>query len=322
MEKTIQKMATRDAYAKALLTLGEERPDVVVLDADLAKSTRTEKFGKKFPDRFFDMGIAEANMMGTAAGLATCGKLVFASTFAIFATGRAWEQVRNSICYANLNVKIVATHGGISVGPDGASHQSVEDIAIMRAIPNMAVIVPADGIETEKAILAISEREGPAYVRLTRGATPVIFSEDYVFELGKAVTLTEGNDLAIVATGTMVFPALEAANELEQKGIHARLISMSTIKPLDEEVIIKAARETRALLTAEEHSIIGGLGGAVCEVVCAHCPVPVIRIGVKDRFGQSGDEKELMAEYGLTAADIVEAARKLLAMKNALGGHK
>jgi transketolase len=315
MLKIGDKIATRDAYGQALVKLGEENTNIVALDADLAKSTKTINFKDRFPERFFDMGIAEADMMGTAAGLAAAGKIAFASTFAIFATGRAWEQIRNSICYTNLNVKIAASHAGIAVGPDGSSHQAIEDIAIMRVIPNMKVVVPADGVETEKAVAALIETPGPAYLRLGRSGVPVIFDQDYRFELGKAATLREGNDLTIIAIGTMVQVALEAADVLASEGINARVLNMSTIKPIDAKAVASAARETGAIVTAEEHSVIGGLGGAVAEVVCETTPAPVFRVGIKDTFGRSGEAGELMVEYGLTTEGIVEAARKALAGK-------
>ncbi len=315
MLKIGDKIATRDAYGRALVRLGEENTNIVALDADLAKSTKTIKFKERFPERFFDMGIAEADMMGTAAGLAAAGKIAFASTFAIFATGRAWEQIRNSICYTNLNVKIAASHAGIAVGPDGSSHQAIEDIAIMRVIPNMKIVVPADGVETEKAVAALIETPGPAYLRLGRSGVPVIFDQDYRFELGKASTLREGTDLTIIAIGTMVQAAFEAADALAREDINARILNMSTIKPIDADAVAAAARETGAIVTAEEHSVIGGLGAAVAEVVCETTPVPVLRIGIKDTFGCSGDAGELMAHYGLTATSIVEAAREAVARK-------
>ena len=315
MLKIGDKIATREAYGLALAKLGEENTDIVVLDADLAKSTKTIKFKDRFPERFFDMGIAEADMIGTAAGLAAAGKIAFASTFAIFATGRTWEQIRNSVCYTNLNVKIAASHAGIAVGPDGASHQAIEDIAIMRVIPNMKIVVPADGVETEKAVAALIDTPGPAYLRLGRSGVPVIYEQDYRFELGKASTLREGTDLAIIAVGTMVQPACEAADALEQEGISARVLNMSTIKPIDVEAIKAAVEETGAIVTAEEHSVIGGLGGAVAEVVCETAPAPVLRVGIKDTFGRSGEAGELMIEYGLTAKDIVAAAREAVAGK-------
>lgn len=312
-----EKIATREAYGNALVRLGERNADVVVLDADLAKSTKTIKFKQKFPERFFDMGIAEADMMGTAAGLAAAGKIVFASSFVIFATGRAWEQIRNSICYTNLNVKIAASHAGIAVGPDGSSHQSIEDIAIMRAIPNMKVIAPADGVETEKAVVALAETPGPAYLRLGRSGVPTIYDESYRFRLGKASVLRDGSDVAIIAVGTMVQIALVAAETLAKEGISARVINMSTIKPIDRDAIISAADETGALVTAEEHNIIGGLGSAVSEIVCEASPAPVQRVGIEDRFGQSGEPGELMAAYGLTAENIAGAARRALSRKAA-----
>ncbi len=310
-----EKIATREAYGNALVRLGKENPDIVVLDADLAKSTKTIKFKGQFPERFFDMGIAEADMMGTAAGLAAAGKVAFASTFAIFATGRAWEQIRNSICYTNLNVKIAASHAGIAVGPDGSSHQAIEDIAIMRAIPNMKVVVPADGVETEKAVAALIDAPGPAYLRLGRSGVPIIYEESYEFRLGKASVLREGSDVAIIAAGTMVQIAGEAAEKLSEEGIDARLINMSTIKPIDSDAIVAAAQETGAIVTAEEHSIIGGLGSAVAEIVCETSPAPVIRVGIKDVFGRSGEAGELMKTYGLTSDSIVAAAHEALSRK-------
>ncbi|RJP66790.1 MAG: transketolase family protein [Candidatus Abyssobacteria bacterium SURF_17] len=315
MPKRGEKIATRDAYGDALVRLGERNPNIVVLDADLAKSTKTIKFKKKFPERFFDLGIAEADMMGTAAGLAAAGKVAFASTFAIFATGRAWEQIRNSICYTNLHVTVAASHAGIAVGPDGSSHQSIEDIALMRVIPNMKVVVPADAVETDKAVAALVETPGPAYLRLGRSGVPVIYEEDYEFALGKASVLRDGSDLTIIAIGAMVHAALSAAQALLQEGISARVVNMSTVKPLDRDAILSAVSETGAIVAAEEHSVIGGLGSAVSEVVCELAPAPVIRVGVRDRFGQSGEPGELMAAYGLTASDIVEAAREAVTKK-------
>lgn len=310
-----EKIATRDAYGNALVRLGEKNANIVVLDADLAKSTKTIKFKNRFPERFFDMGIAEADMMGTAAGLAASGKVAFASTFAIFATGRAWEQIRNSICYTNLNVKIAASHAGIAVGPDGSSHQAIEDIAIMRVIPNMKIVVPADGTETEKAVEALADMPGPAYLRLGRSAVPYIYDNKYQFNIGKASVLRNGSDVTLIGTGTMIQPSLEAAQMLAREGIEARVINMSTIKPIDRDAIVAAAHETSGIVTAEEHSIIGGLGGAVAEVACESWPVPVMKIGIQDVFGQSGEAKELMAHYGLTAERIAEAARLLLSRK-------
>lgn len=315
MPKLGEKIATRDAYGNALVRLGERNQNIVVLDADLAKSTKTITFKERFPERFFDLGIAEADMMGTAAGLAAAGKIAFASTFAIFATGRAWEQIRNSICYTNLNVKVAASHAGIAVGPDGSSHQSIEDIALMRVIPNMKVVVPADAVETEKAVAALVETPGPAYLRLGRSGVPVIYADDYEFVLGKASLLREGSDLTIIAVGTMVHAALSAARMLLQEGVNARVLNMSTVKPLDRNAIMSAVCETGAIVTAEEHNIIGGLGSAVSEAVCELAPAPVIKVGIRDRFGQSGEAGELMATYGLTADDIVRAAREAVAKK-------
>ncbi len=295
--------------------LGETNKDVVVLDADLSGSTKTAIFAKKFPERFFNMGIAEQNMMGTAAGLAASGKIPFASTFAIFATGRAWEQVRQSIAYPKLNVKIVATHAGITVGEDGASHQSVEDIAVMRVIPNMTVIVPADGVETKKVINEIVRYRGPVYVRLSRGKSPVVLDDSYSFEIGKGVVLKDGTDVSLIACGVMVYKALQAADILGKEGVSARVINISSIKPIDADLIIRAARETGCVVTAEEHSIIGGLGGAVAETLAENCPIPVKRVGIEDKFGTSGDADLLMELYGLTADNIAKAAREVIKKK-------
>lgn len=305
-------MATRDAYGKALLQLGEENKDIVVLDADLSGSTRTSKFAARFPDRFFNFGVAEANMVGYAAGLAICGKIPFVSTFAIFAACRAFEQIRNSVCWPNLNVKIVVTHAGISVGEDGASHQAIEDISIARMIPNMTVVVPCDGIEAGKAVVAASKTKGPFYIRLGRASFPVVFSPDYKFELGKAKIIKEGKDATIIACGLMVFEALGAREILKEKGLDVRVINMSTIKPIDKEAIICAARETRAILTAEEHTIIGGLGSAVAEVLAENMPTLIRRIGVQDVFGISGSPGDLMRHFKLTKEDI---ARTVLELK-------
>ncbi|HEY6007828.1 MAG TPA: transketolase family protein, partial [Geobacteraceae bacterium] len=277
--------ATRDAYGETLAELGAENGAIVVLDADLSGSTKTSLFAKRFPERFFNMGIAEANMVGTAAGLAAAGKIPFASTFAIFAVGRAWEQVRQSVAYPKANVKIVGTHGGITVGEDGGSHQSVEDIAIMRAVPNMTVIVPADGVETSAAVRAAAAYKGPVYIRLGRNKVPTIFDDGYRFEIGKGCELRPGTDLTFVTTGLMTAQAVAAAEILRQDGISARVVHIATIKPLDEELILKAARETGAILTAEEHSVVGGLGGAVSELLAEKCPTPVKRVGINDRFG-------------------------------------
>ncbi|HLB05363.1 MAG TPA: transketolase family protein [Thermodesulfobacteriota bacterium] len=308
-------IATRDAYGETLARLGEINKDIVVLDADLSGSTKTAVFAKKFPDRFFNMGVAEQDMMGTAAGLAVAGKIPFASTFAIFATGRAWEQVRQSIAYPKVNVKIVASHAGITVGEDGASHQSVEDIAVMRVIPEMTVIVPADGIETRKVIEEMVRYKGPVYVRVSRGKSPVILDESYSFEIGKGTVLREGTTVAIIACGIMVSKAIEAADILGKEGLSARVINISTIKPIDKDLIIKAARETCAIVTAEEHSIIGGLGSAVAEVLAENHPVPMKRVGIEDKFGTSGDADRLMEIYGLTPENIAKAAREVIKRK-------
>ena len=307
-----QLVATRDVYGETLAQLGESYKDIVVLDADLSGSTKTGVFAKKFPERFFNMGVSEADMMGTAAGLSTCGKIPFASTFAIFASGRAWEQVRQSIAYPKLNVKIVASHSGITVGEDGGSHQAIEDIALMRVIPNMTVIVPCDGIETRSVIREIVKYKGPVYVRVARGKFPVILPEDYKFTIGKGVVLRDGKDAAIIANGLMVSHALEAAEMLKKEGLHIRVINMSTIKPIDRDLIIKAAKETRAIVTAEEHSIIGGLGEAVAGAVAEECPVPVKKVGIQDKFGQSGLAEELLAHYGLMPKDIAEAVKEAI----------
>ncbi|MBD8047711.1 MAG: transketolase family protein [Clostridium argentinense] len=310
------KVATREAYGKALARIGQENEKIVVLDADLSKSTKTADFKKVCPERFLNMGIAEGNMMSVAAGLASCDKIPFVSTFAMFAAGRGFEQIRNSICYPKLNVKVCATHAGLTVGEDGASHQAIEDIALMRSVPNMVVISPSDAIETEAAIEAVAKYQGPCYVRLGRSAVPTInTSDDYKFEIGKAVTLREGKDVTIIATGIMVDAAIEAANTLSEEGIKAKVINIHTIKPIDEEAITNAARETGLIITAEEHNIIGGLGSAVCEVVTANHPVPVLRVGVKDTFGESGKPADLLKAYGLTPDDIVKSVKKGLALK-------
>lgn len=311
----MNKIATREAYGKALVKLGTENKDIVVLDADLSKSTKTCDFAKVFPERFFDMGVAEQNMLGTAAGLAAAGKIPFASSFAVFATGRAFEQIRNSIAYPALNVKIAASHAGLSVGEDGASHQSVEDIALMRALPNMTVIIPADATETELAVRAAVDIKGPVYIRLGRLGLPALFNEDYKFEVGKAVTLREGADATVVACGLMVGPALEAADLLAGENIQVRVINMHTIKPVDRETIKKAAIETKAIVTAEEHNIIGGLGSAVAEVLVQTVPVVQEMVGIKDTFGESGTPAELLEKYGLTARDIVAAVKRVIERK-------
>ena len=309
-----KKIATRESYGNALAELGDTY-DIVVLDADLSKSTKTEVFKKKFPERFINAGIAEQNMLSTAAGLATCGKVVFASSFAMFAAGRAFEQIRNSIAYPKLNVKIGATHAGISVGEDGATHQCLEDIGIMRTIPNMVIINPADDVEAKAAVKAAVEHDGPVYLRFGRLGVPVIFDENYEFELGKGVMLNDGTDVTIIATGLMVEAAINAEKMLKAEGISARVVNIHTIKPIDRDIIIKAAKDTGAVVTCEEHNIIGGLGSAVAEVLAEECPVPMERIGVKDEFGKSGVPAQLLKEYGLTAEDIVAAAKRVINKK-------
>ena len=308
--------ATREAYGKALVELGEKY-DFVVLDADLAAATKTGMFKKKFPERFFDCGIAEGNMMSVAAGIATTGRIPFASSFAMFAAGRAFEQVRNSIGYPHLNVKIGATHAGITVGEDGATHQCIEDMALMRTIPGMTVICPADADEAYRAVEAAILHEGPVYLRFGRFPVPNLTPElpDYHFEIGRGVTYRDGHDVTLVATGYMVHLAKEAAERLAEEGIDARVIDIHTVKPIDKELLTRAARETGAVVTAEEHSVIGGLGGAVAEVLSETCPVPILRVGVEDVFGRSGKVPELLEIYGLTAARIAERAKEALAMK-------
>jgi transketolase len=310
-----QKIATRDAYGDALVALGKRRSDVVALDADLSGSTKTSKFAKAFPDRFFNIGIAEQDMMGTAAGLAIGGKLPFASTFAVFATGRAWEQIRQSICYPNLNVKIVASHAGVTVGEDGGSHQSLEDIAVMRVIPNMTVIVPADAVETAQAIDAVAEHKGPCYVRVGRNKVPVLFGPGYRFQIGKAHVFHEGKDAVIIATGIMVAEALKARELLLADGIDAGVINMSTIKPLDADAVVAAAKRCGAVVTAEEHSIVGGLGSAVAEVLAESAPAPLVRIGIRDQFGTSGDPEALLTHFLLSAADLCVAVKEAIKKK-------
>ena len=308
-------VATRDAYGEALAALGQENENIVVLDADLSKSTKTCDFKKAVPERFFNMGIAEQNMMGVAAGLAACGKIPFASTFAVFAAGRAYDQIRNTIAYPKLNVKIAASHAGLTVGEDGGSHQMLEDIALMRVIPNMVVLVPADGEETKQAVRAAAEYDGPVYIRLGRPKVPMIFDENYKFTIGKGVVVKEGTDVTLIGTGIMVSKALEAAEKLAAEGINAAVVNISTIKPLDEKLIVQMAEKTGAVVTCEELSIIGGLGGAVAEVLVEQCPVPMAKIGVNDSFGQSGLPDQLLEKYGLTVEHIVEEAKKVIARK-------
>lgn len=310
-----EKVATRDAYGRALLELGRRQDKIVVLDADLSKSTKTALFAEEFPLRFFNVGVSEADMIGTAAGLAASGYIPFASSFGVFAAGRAYDQVRNSIAYTRLNVKIAATHSGITVGEDGASHQTLEDIALMRVLPNMIVIVPADGGQTYQVVETAAAYEGPVYIRLGRPKVPGVVPHDTPFILGRAQVLREGTDLAIVAAGYMVAPALEGAAELQKEGINAAVINMHTIKPLDVELLVHMARKTGAVVTAEEHSIIGGLGGAVAECLSEEYPVPVVKVGVKDTFGESGSPEKLLHKYGLTAGHLVEAGRTVLQKK-------
>jgi len=305
-------VATREAYGKTLVELGKENEQVVVLDADLSKSTRTNLFAQEFPERFFNFGVAEANMMGTAAGLATCGKIPYCSTFAVFATGRCYDQVRQSIAYPKLNVKIAASHAGITVGEDGASHQTTEDIGLMRVMPNMTILVPADGQETEKCVRAALTCQGPVYIRLGRVKVPPVYEKDYSFQIGKAFTLKEGESATIIACGIMVAKAIAAAKVLEREGMTVGVVNMPTIKPIDEETIIRIAKKTKAVVTAEEHSIIGGLGSAVAEVLGEKMPVPLSRIGIKDSFGESGKPDELLKKYGLTVEDIVQRVKEVV----------
>jgi transketolase len=306
------KKATREAYGEALVELGKRNSEVVVLDADLSKSTKTNLFQKEFPNRHINVGIAEADLIGTAAGFATTGKIPFASTFAMFAAGRAFEQIRNTVGYPHLNVKICPTHAGISVGEDGGSHQSIEDIALMRTIPGMVVLCPADAEETKQMVFKAAEYEGPVYIRLGRLATPDIFDENYKFEIGKGVEVVSGTDATIIATGMLVNEAIEASKELSKEGISVRVINMGTIKPLDKEIVLKASKETKVIFTAEEHSIIGGLGGAVAEYLSEVNPSKVVRIGVEDRFGQSGKGDELLEKYGLTKEEIIKKVKENL----------
>ncbi len=306
-----KKMATRQSYGEALLELGKENEEVVVLDADLAGATKTNLFSKEFPERFFDMGIAESNMMGTAAGLATCGKIPYASTFAVFAAGRAYDQIRNSICYPNLNVKICATHCGITVGEDGATHQMLEDISMMRTLPNMIVMSTSDDIQTKWAIKEIAKIKGPVYLRLARMKTSKIYDENQTFEIGKAIQMGEGTDGTVFTTGVTVEQALQAQEELQKKGIQIRVVDVHTIKPLDKEMVIKCAKETKKLVSIEDHSIIGGLGSAISEVLTEEYPVKLERMGVKDTFGKSGKAEDLMDYFGLTSKTIMNQYQDL-----------
>ena len=305
MDENIKK-ATRQSYGEALLELGKENEQIVVFDADLASATKTNLFGKEFPNRFFDMGIAEQNMISTAAGMATCGKIPYASTFAVFAAGRAYDQIRNSVCYPKLNVKICATHAGITVGEDGATHQMIEDISLMRTLPNMTVISTSDDIQTKWAVKEISKINGPVYLRLSRLATPVIYDENQKFEIGKAVQIGEGTDATIFATGVTVSEALKAQEELKMKGVDVRVVDIHTIKPIDRDIIVKCAKETKSLISVEDHNIIGGLGSAISEVLTDEYPVKLTRLGINDTFGKSGKATELMKYFGITDEDLVK----------------
>ena len=302
MEK--EKKATRQSYGEALLELGKENEKIVVFDSDLSTATKTEIFAKEFPDRFFDMGIAEQNMISTAAGMATCGKIPYASTFAVFAAGRAYDQIRNSVCYPNLNVKICATHAGITVGEDGATHQMIEDISLMRTLPNMTVISTSDDIQTKWAVKEISKIEGPVYLRLSRLATPIIYDENHKFEIGKAVLFGDGEDATIFATGVTVVEALKAQENLKSKGINVRVVDVHTIKPIDRDMIVKCAKETKRLISIEDHNVIGGMGSAISEVLTEEYPAKLTRLGIKDTFGKSGKAEELMKYFGITADEI------------------
>ena len=310
MSEEIKKIATRQSYGEALVELGKENKNVVVLDADLSTATKTNMFAKEFPDRFFDMGISEQDMMGTAAGFATCEKIPYASTFAVFAAGRAYDQIRNSICYPNLNVKISATHSGVTVGEDGATHQMLEDIALMRALPNMTVMCTSDDTQTKWAIKEISKIKGPVYLRLSRLATPIIYKTSEKFEIGKAIQIGKGTDATIIATGDVVYEAIKAKEKLEKIGKNVRILDIHTIKPIDKQAIIKCAKETKKIITIEDHSIIGGLGSSVCEVLSEEYPTKVVRLGIKDTFGKSGKAEELMEYFEITAKNIIENVEK------------
>ena len=306
-----EKKATRQSYGEALLELGKKNKNVVVLDADLSGATKTDLFAKEFPDRFLDIGIAENNMFATAAGLATCGKIPYSSTFAVFAAGRSYDQIRNSICYPKLNVKICATHCGVTVGEDGATHQMIEDISLMRTLPNMTVISPSDDVQTKWAIEKIADIDGPVYVRLARMKTPIIYEENQTFEIGKAVQIGEGTDATVFATGVTVAEAIKAQEELKQQGIDIRVVDIHTIKPIDREMIIKCAKETKKLISIEDHNIIGGLGSAISEVLTEEYPCKLLRLGIKDTFGKSGKAEELMQHFGITAKNIIDEIKNI-----------
>lgn len=310
-----EKIPMRDGYGKALLELIEKNPNVIALDADVAKSTRTVWVRDKHPENFLDVGISEQDMVGTAAGLALGGMLPFAATYGVFLAGRAWDQIRTTVCYNNLNVKLAGAHAGISVGPDGATHQALEDVAIMRVLPHMTVVVPCDAEETRKATLAIAAKEGPCYIRFGREGVPVVTDASTPFELGKARTCREGKDVAIIANGAMVYEAMEAAKELAKEGIEALVINLHTVNPLDVDAVCAAAEKTGCIVTAEEHQVHGGMGSAVAEVLGAHCPVPIEMVAVKDSFGESGQPQELMDAYGLNAAHVIAAVKNVIARK-------
>lgn len=309
MDENIKK-ATRQSYGEALLELGKENKNIVVFDADLSTATKTNIFAKEFPERFYDMGIAEQNMISTAAGMSTCGKIPYASTFAVFAAGRAYDQIRNSVCYPKLNVKICATHAGVTVGEDGATHQMIEDISLMRTLPNMTVLSTSDDVQTKWAVKEISKINGPVYLRLSRLATPIIYGENQKFEIGKAVQIGEGTDATIFATGVTVSEAIRAQEILENKGIKVRVVDIHTVKPIDKDMVIKCAKETKKLISVEDHNVIGGLGSAISEVLTEEYPVKLVRIGINDTFGKSGKAIELMQYFGITAENIVEKVAK------------
>ena len=309
MDENIKK-ATRQSYGEALLELGKENKNIVVFDADLSTATKTNIFAKEFPERFYDMGIAEQNMISTAAGMSTCGKIPYASTFAVFAAGRAYDQIRNSVCYPKLNVKICATHAGVTVGEDGATHQMIEDISLMRTLPNMTVLSTSDDVQTKWAVKEISKINGPVYLRLSRLATPIIYDENQKFEIGKAVQIGEGTDATIFATGVTVSEAIRAQEILENKGIKVRVVDIHTVKPIDKDMVIKCAKETKKLISVEDHNVIGGLGSAISEVLTEEYPVKLVRMGINDTFGKSGKAIELMQYFGITAENIVEKVAK------------
>ena len=309
MDENIKK-STRQSYGEALLELGKENKNIVVFDADLSTATKTNIFAKEFPERFYDMGIAEQNMISTAAGMSTCGKIPYASTFAVFAAGRAYDQIRNSVCYPKLNVKICATHAGVTVGEDGATHQMIEDISLMRTLPNMTVLSTSDDVQTKWAVKEISKINGPVYLRLSRLATPIIYGENQKFEIGKAVQIGEGTDATIFATGVTVSEAIRAQEILENKGIKVRVVDIHTVKPIDKDMVIKCAKETKKLISVEDHNVIGGLGSAISEVLTEEYPVKLVRMGINDTFGKSGKAIELMQYFGITAENIVEKVEK------------